>query len=442
MQATAEAMSKTGEGVPQLVDGWESQGLRLTPSEGFLLSRIDGATPWASLRQIAGMPAAQVDACLERWIAQGIVAVAPGPAAGEGAPAREDAAELDPALDLALDLQRSILAFEAGLDRPYHTLLGVPADADLRTIKRAFFALSKQYHPDRYFRRRVGAFGPRLERIFKRIALAYEMLSDPAVRAELERMPAAPAEPSPGGGADRTRAARGEAAAGRADRSARKAPPASAGDAGARPRRSRRRESLDRLRRRFRIPEEVLTERRFKARRLRDGARIAAQQGHLGEAASAMRLAIAFDPWCDEYKDAFAEIQSQLHQSRAAELIDRASAGSLAASGPEALRLLEEALHYRPSDARLQHRAAELALEAGEVERAREWAERACELAPEQAAHHSTLGRALRRAGERALARAAFERAQRLDPADPRAAEELDRLRRRRPARGESGGKR
>jgi Flp pilus assembly protein TadD len=76
------------------------------------------------------------------------------------------------------------------------------------------------------------------------------------------------------------------------------------------------------------------------------------------------------------------------------------------------------------------------------TERAREWAERACELAPEQAAHHSTLGRALRRAGERALARAAFERAQRLDPADPRAAEELDRLRRRRPARGESGGKR
>jgi hypothetical protein len=62
MQAAAEVTAKTGEGVPHLVDGWESQGLRLTPSEGFLLSRIDGATPWASLRHIAGMPAAQVDA--------------------------------------------------------------------------------------------------------------------------------------------------------------------------------------------------------------------------------------------------------------------------------------------------------------------------------------------------------------------------------------------
>jgi curved DNA-binding protein CbpA len=431
MQATAEAIAKTGEGVPQLVDGWESQGLRLTPSEGFLLSRIDGVTPWTTLRQIAGMPVDEVDACLERWIAQGIVAVTPDPVPAERAPlpgaaprAPADAAELDPALDLPLDLQRSILAFEAGLDRPYHALLGISADADLRTIKRAFFALSKQYHPDRYFRRRVGAFGPRLERIFKRIALAYEMLSDPAVRAELDQLPAPPADPA--------RGARSEPEAGGA--AAAKSP--------SRPRRSRRRENLDRLRRRFRIPEEVLVERRFKARRLRDGARAAVEQGRFGEAASAIRLAIAFDPWCDEYKEAFGEIQSQLQQGRAAELIERASAGSLAASGPEALRLLEEALHYRPSDARLQQRAAELALDLGEVERAREWAERACELAPEVAAHHSTLGRALRRAGERALARAAFERAQRLDPADPRAAEELDRLRRRRPARDASGGQR
>jgi len=440
MQAAAEAIAKTGEGVPQLVDGWESQGLRLTPSEGFLLSRIDGVTPWTSLRHIAGMPADEVDACLERWIAQGIVAVAPGPA-GEGATARDGASELDPTLDLALDLQRSILAFEAGLDRPYHALLGVPADADLRTIKRAFFALSKQYHPDRYFRRRVGSFGPRLERIFKRIALAYEMLSDPAVRAELERMPAPPAEPRPEVTAERARAPRGEAAARRTDRAGAEAP-AGAAAAAARPRRSRRRENLDRLRRQFRVPEEVLTERRFKARRLCEGAQTAAQRGQLGEAASAMRLAIAFDPWCDEYKETFSGIQSQLHQGRAAELVERASAGPLASSAPEALRLLEEALHYRPSDSRLLHRAAELALEVGEVERAREWAERACELAPEQAVHHSTLGRALRRAGERALARAAFERAQRLDPADPRAAEELDRLRRRRPARDESGGTR
>ena len=413
MQAAAEATAKTGEGVPHLVDGWESQGLRLTPSEGFLLSRIDGATPWASLHQIAGMPPPQVDACLERWIAQGIVAVSPVPGGAEERP------ELDPTLDLPLELQRRILDFEAALDRPYHALLGVPADADLRTIKRAFFGLSKEFHPDRYFRRRIGSYGPRLGRIFKRIALAYELLSDPAARAEVERQSAAPVElpqPAP-------------------------AEPVAAPEAGASapPRRSRRRETLDRLRRHFRVPEEVLAERRFRARRLRESARAAAAHGSWSEAASAIRLAIAFDPWSDEYKDAFAEIQSELHQQRAAELLERGGAGAHSTSAPEALRLIEDALHYRPSDARIQHRAAELALDAGDVDRAREYAERACELAPEAAAHHSTLGRVLRRAGERALAREAFERAHRLDPSDARAVEELDRLRRR-PARAGSGG--
>src|SRR5215475_10921449 len=154
MQATAD-LNKPEGGVPHLVDGWESQGLRLTPSEGFLLSRIDGVTPWASLRQIAGMPADEVDACLARWIAQGIVALTDAPPSDAGAAPAADA--LDPSLDLPLELQRRILDFEARLDRPYHDLLGVAVDADARAIKRAFFALSKEFHPDRYFRRNVGS---------------------------------------------------------------------------------------------------------------------------------------------------------------------------------------------------------------------------------------------------------------------------------------------
>lgn len=411
IQAAAEAIAKTGEGVPHLVDGWESQGLRLTPSEGFLLSRIDGATPWTSLRQIAGMPPPQVDACLERWISQGIVAVAPAPSA-----CADERPELDPTLDLPLELQRRILDFERALDRPYHALLGVAADADPRTIKRAFFGLAKEFHPDCYFRRQIGGYGPRLARIFKRIALASELLCDPAARAEVERHSIVPVAPPPA--------------------------PAVAMPGAVVPEptpRSRRREALDRLRRHFRIPEEVLAERRFRARGLREAARSAAAHGSWSEAASAIRLAIAFDPWSDEYKDAFAGIQSELQQQRAVELLEQGASGSHSTSAPEALRLIEDALHYRPSDARLQHRAAELALDAGDADRAREYAERACELAPELAAHHSTLGRVLRRAGERALARAAFERAHRIDPSDARAVEELDRLRRR-PARASSGG--
>jgi curved DNA-binding protein CbpA len=426
MQAAAEARGG-GERVPHLVDGWENQGLRLTPSEGFLLSRIDGATPWSALRQIAGLPPEQVDACLERWIAQGIVGVleraavaAPETAAAPAASPAEPAAALDDSLEIPLELQRRILDFEAGLDRPYHELLGVEPDADLRTIKRAFFALSKDFHPDRYFRRRTGPFGPRLERIFKRIALAYELLADPTTRAELALQSAAAAPPAPAA-ADAEPAAAGAPAT----------PDA--------PRRSRRRETLDRLRRHFRIPEEVLAERRLKARRLREAARVAAARTGWSEAASAIRLAIAFDPWDDEYKEAFGEIQAELNQLRAAELLERAGGAS---AGGEALRLLEEAVHYRPSDAKLQHRAAEAALEAGDVARAREYAERAVELDPDTAAHHATLGRVLRRVGDRRLAHAAFERAQRLEPEGPRGREGAAAGRGRNAARAGGGGAR
>ena len=45
--------------VPRLAPGWERCGLTLSPAEGFLLSRIDGSTPWALLREIGGLAPAR-----------------------------------------------------------------------------------------------------------------------------------------------------------------------------------------------------------------------------------------------------------------------------------------------------------------------------------------------------------------------------------------------
>ncbi len=404
--------------VPRLAPDWQDKGGSLSPAQGFLLSRIDGSTPWSTLRQMGGVPPEEVDAWLERWLVAGLVLVEESGSAAPGQQAkgaadpelpREEPPEepdekqvdqqIDPNLDIPEELQRRILVFEAALDQPYHQLLGVKRDADLRTIKKAYFKLSKVFHPDRYFRREIGAFAQRLNRIFRRIALAYELLADPTTRAELERsMAASPTRES--GPSDGLSAAQ-----------------------------LRKRKLLERMHKRFRIPKEVLLERRFKARQFHDASRVSAQKGNWKEAAASIRLAIAFDPWSDAYKESFGDVQAEVNQIRAAELLEQASGAWDERSQSEALRLYEEAMHYRPTDAEIHDRAAQVAIELSDLERAEEYAERACELAPDVPGHLVTYSRVLRGDGRRQKAREALEKARRLDPTNQVLREELDKLR-------------
>ena len=63
--------------------------------------------------------------------------------------------------------------------RNYYELLGVPSDADGKTIKSAFRKLALHYHPDRNP-------SPEAEERFKEIAEAYAVLSDPQKRAQYD----------------------------------------------------------------------------------------------------------------------------------------------------------------------------------------------------------------------------------------------------------------
>lgn len=422
--------------VPRLAPGWEAKAQDLTPEQGFLLSRIDGVTTWSVLRSICGLPPEQVDTALEGWVKDGLLEVE-----GSRIPTRETsdprtvvpapidvAGQVDPSLALPVEIQEQVLAFETRLEQPYHQILGVRVDADTRTIKRAYFALSKLYHPDRYFRQDTGPFKERLDRVFRKIALAYELMMDPTTREELQRsmQAAPPPEPTP--------EARPEPAApSAAEQSARpSAPPP--------PQKFTKREWLDRMRKRFKIPDEVLAERRFRARDLAEAAKVAKYQSQWNEAASAIRLAIAFDPWTNDYKELFAEIQVEFSQIRAAKLLEEASGAWDARSCKEALALYEEVIAYRPADAPVHDKAAQLALELEDLETAREYAERACELAPETAEYHVTLARILRREGLKERARNVLEEARGMDPQNREILDELKKLRQR-PGRS-SGGKR
>ncbi|RIL05231.1 MAG: hypothetical protein DCC71_11160 [Proteobacteria bacterium] len=399
------------ERYPRLGAGVDPSRLSLTPAEGYLLSRIDGATPWLLLRSIGGLAPDDVDRCLERWIAEGVVVLtsrdgriekaAPRAASAPSAPtAAVAAADVDASLEIPVEVQLRILEFEAKLERPYHEILGVAAEADRKELRRAYFALSKELHPDRFFRRNTGPFGKRLDRIFGKIVEAYELLSDPTARAEILRSLAAAA---------------GEGAAAQAAVEAAPAAEEQAKPEAARPRAPRRPHV-------FSLHSRVVRERKARAKRFFEAGMAAYSAGRWTEAAGGVRLAIAFDPWNAIYKEQFAGVQRKAHDERAAKLVREAESALELRDFKAALHCFEEALEYRPHDAELLHRAAKLAwATGGDLHRAKEWAMAAVELDAKSAAYHRVLGQVYKAAGLEANARRELEAALALDPNDEEA---------------------
>jgi len=393
--------------VMRIAAGCDPSSLALSPAEAFLLSRIDGRTSLGVLRRIGALAPGEIDRCVERWLKEGVLELMrPGgaerarPADGERvrpapqpAPARAQPPApaglpaVDPSLELDVEVQQEVLAFAARLDRPYHEILGVARDADARTIKKAYFTLSKRLHPDRYFRRRIGAFAPLVESCFKKLLEAYELLSDPQTRAEVQAQPAAPA-------------------------------------AGAEPRLS----SLD-ARRRLRERVGALAgakraseERRRKAKGFFEAGMAAFAKERWLEAAGAVRLAIAFDPENEVYREQFPNVQRKAHEERARMLVKQAESALELRDFAHASSLFEEAVHYRPADPELSIRAAKIAWQAlGELRRAKDLAAHAVELAPENGSYRRLLGLVYRDAGLVANAKRELEAALRLDPRDAEA---------------------
>jgi tetratricopeptide (TPR) repeat protein len=76
--------------------------------------------------------------------------------------------------------RRQILAMARLLEkRDPWALLGVPHGADAKTLKRAYFRLSKDIHPDRFYGRALGSFAARLSTVFEALTRAYERLTNP-----------------------------------------------------------------------------------------------------------------------------------------------------------------------------------------------------------------------------------------------------------------------
>ncbi len=215
--------------VPRPKSGCDVKSLPLSPVEGFLLSRIDAATNERDLATMTGLSPAVVAAALDRLAQLGAIEPAagaapvsaplsvsprvavsvkppraeppPAPARSEpptsaraavepaprSAPVLYDAAELDEIVEIDDDKKRRILDLFYRLDDlTYYEVLAVERDADKKKIKSAYYAIAPEFHPDRFFRKNLGAFKPKIEAIFNRVTIAHDILTAKDRRAEYD----------------------------------------------------------------------------------------------------------------------------------------------------------------------------------------------------------------------------------------------------------------
>ncbi len=65
----------------------------------------------------------------------------------------------------------------------HYRMLGAAPGSDDKAVRRAYGERVREFHPDRYFRKRLGPYRARLESIFKRVEAAYEALKTREKRA-------------------------------------------------------------------------------------------------------------------------------------------------------------------------------------------------------------------------------------------------------------------
>lgn len=94
-----------------------------------------------------------------------------------------DPADLDDGPALDSEQKQVLLYFHHHLRRvTYYQLFCIAPTADAASVRSAYFAMSKAFHPDRWFRRDLGRFAERVEDIFKWMNRANSVLSSPQKR--------------------------------------------------------------------------------------------------------------------------------------------------------------------------------------------------------------------------------------------------------------------
>jgi hypothetical protein len=200
------------------------QRINLSPTDGYILSRIDGTMSIREIMQLLSLPAEDVQRSLFGLLCTGIVEQPAGPpkappkavpirprsasppAPARPAPAIVPAAPLAPVAPVRPEASPDTQAKRREIVKAHETLrakshfeaLGIERTATDAQVKEAYFRLAKRFHPDTHHDPNMADLRDKLETVFIRLGEAYEVLRNPRSRAAYEsdtasRAPRAPA---------------------------------------------------------------------------------------------------------------------------------------------------------------------------------------------------------------------------------------------------------
>lgn len=478
------------EKVPRLVANVDVRQLKLDAMDGFLMTRIDGRSGRRELARDTGLPEFQVEKTLEKLQKLGVIEIvdpnAPvEPPAGNALPPppgrdrtqlpqfasiggepKYDPKELEEDVELSADQKKRVLDMFYRLDDlDHYTLLGVGRDADKKTVKRSYFELAALMHPDRYFKKKIGSFKPKMEALFGRITEAHDTLVDAAKRldydayldevattkgmeAMLERAveesrkasenaaanvardsapspartsspgittPSVPAGPTPQDIQARREALARRLLGGQSVRppAASSAPPA---DAPNPLRYSNSGDAMDALRRRY--EDRIDNATAAQAKRYIKAAEDAHSKGDLVAAASSFHIATKFAPDDTALAMRYQEVKNEADKVLCESYVKQATYEERSGHWPEAARSWQKVCKIRIGEARANEHAAHCLLraETGDLHQAAEHAKVAVSAEPAVVEHHVTLAEVYMKAGLSASAKRAAETGLNLDP--------------------------
>lgn len=184
--------------------------LQLQPLEGFILSRVESPLALGELLAISGLPEAQARQSVYALALGGLIARDGWPVALSSAlpsrggtaataattttaappvvvAAKHEAEKVAEKADAPPDPRAEIDAlFALVYDADHYRVLGVERAAESSEINRAYYALAKRFHPDRFQRDADASLRPQIEAAFMKITQAYETLYDARSRASYD----------------------------------------------------------------------------------------------------------------------------------------------------------------------------------------------------------------------------------------------------------------